>query len=153
MTRRIIGVARNASKLAAVSGLDSAITIADPVASTDFSQLGEVDVILDYLYGPVTTHLLSTLPRQRRALQYVQIGTVTGPEIALPGAALRSKNLTIRGAGPGAWGFDELCEHLPEMLGHLAHVQPPTLRVEKLSDIERVWFEKQEDGKRLVFTL
>ncbi|KAI0690342.1 hypothetical protein C8T65DRAFT_587997 [Cerioporus squamosus] len=97
---KVIGVARNAAKLAAVPHVDMQVVIADPVASTDFSQLGEVDVVLDYLYGPLATHLLSTLPRQRRPLQYVHIGGVTAPEIVLPGAALRSKNLTIRGAGP-----------------------------------------------------
>ncbi|RDX44300.1 NAD(P)-binding protein [Lentinus brumalis] len=150
---KVIGVARNAAKLAAVPNIDVQVVIGDPVTSTDFSQLGEVDVILDYLYGPLTTHLLSILPRQRRPLQYVQIGTVAGPDIALPGAALRSKNLTIRGAGPGAWGFDELNDELPEVLSFVAETEPPKLRVEKLSDIEKVWGEKIQDGERLVFTL
>ncbi|TFK79499.1 hypothetical protein K466DRAFT_606105, partial [Polyporus arcularius HHB13444] len=68
-------------------------------------------------------------------------------------AALRSKNLTIRGAGPGAWGFDELNDELPEMLSFVAETEPPKLRVEKLSDIEKVWGEKVQDGERLVFTV
>ncbi|RPD64552.1 GroES-like protein [Lentinus tigrinus ALCF2SS1-7] len=149
---RVIGVARNATKLAAVPNIDVQVIIGDPVTSTDFSQLGEVDVILDYLYGPLVAHLLSTLPRQRRPLQYVQIGTVTGPDMALPGAALRSKNLTIRGAGPGAWGFDELNNELPEMLSFVVQAPPPKLRVEKLKDIEKAWGVMENDGERLVFT-
>ncbi|KZT12260.1 GroES-like protein [Laetiporus sulphureus 93-53] len=150
--KRIIGVARNATKLSAVPNLDSTLALLEPIISTDFSQLGEVDVILDYLYGPIAAHLLSSLPRQRRPMQYVQIGTVAGPDIALPGAALRSKNLTIRGAGPGAWSFEELSRELPEMLTMLGEVEPPKIRIEKLSEIERVWGEKDMDGERLVFT-
>ena len=149
---KVIGVARNAAKLAAVPNIDVQVIIEEPVTSTDFSQLGEVDVILDYLYGPLVAHLLSTLPRQRRPLQYVQIGTVTDPDMALPGSALRSKDLTIRGAGPGAWGFDELNEELPELLSFVAEAPSPQLRVEKLKDIEKVWGEKIRDGERLVFT-
>ncbi|KAI0756086.1 hypothetical protein C8Q80DRAFT_1215182 [Daedaleopsis nitida] len=152
---RVIGVARNASKLAAVPGLDATVVLSSPdVSATDFSKLGEIDVILDYLYGPPTAHLLGNLPRQRRPLQYVQVGTVAGPDIALPGAVLRSKDVTIRGAGPGAWGFDELQAALPGMLALLGKVPPPRVRVEKMSEIAKVWGkEKDDDGERLVFTL
>lgn len=150
----MIGVARNAAKLAAVPGLDASVVLAPDVSATDFSKLGEVDVVLDYLYGPPTAHLLANLPRQRRPLQYVQIGTVAGPDVALPGAVLRSKDVTIRGAGPGAWGFDELQAALPDMLALLGKVPPPLVRVEPMSKIGEVWgAEKKEDGERLVFTL
>lgn len=110
-------------------------------------------MILDYLYGPITQHLLTSLPRQRRPLQYVQIGTVAGPDIALPGAVLRSKNFTLRGAGPGAWGFDELNAELPEMLAFTAEAPRPKIKVEKMSDIEKVWNEKGNGEERLVFTV
>ena len=75
--------------------IDVHVIIGNPVTCTDRSQLDEVDVILDYLYGPLVAHLLSTLSQQRRPLQYVQIGTITDHDMALPRSVLRSKDLAI----------------------------------------------------------
>lgn len=52
---RIIGIARGEKALAEVSGLHERILLdgKDPT-KTDFSKLGDhVDVILDYVYGPI----------------------------------------------------------------------------------------------------
>jgi len=44
---KVIGVARNLAKLAELD-LDETIQLMDPVEKTDFSNLGDVDVVLHY---------------------------------------------------------------------------------------------------------
>lgn len=140
---KIIGVARNAKEMASISDLDERIVTADDPSQTDFSSLGDVDLILDYLYGPALVALLnqltSTVPTQ-----FIQIGTVAGPDIALPGAVLRSKNITIRGAGPGAWQMSHFAKELPGMLEQVAKLPDMQLTVRKLEDVEKAWANKKE---------
>ncbi|KAL8947560.1 MAG: hypothetical protein Q9222_006174, partial [Ikaeria aurantiellina] len=59
--KRIIGCARNEEKLKTLEGLDDCIILQDPAGSSEFSQLGHVDVILDYVYGPAAVQLLKSL--------------------------------------------------------------------------------------------
>jgi len=140
---KIIGVARNAKELASIDGLDERITMAENPGETDFSSLGDVDLILDYLYGPTIVALLNQL-KSTVPTQFVQIGTVAGPDIALPGAVLRSKNITIRGAGPGAWAMSLFAKVLPEMLEAVAKLPDMQLTVRKLEDVEAAWANKKE---------
>ena len=112
-----------------------------------FSALGDVDVVLDYLYGQPVVHLLKSL-KSKRPVQYVQIGGMAGLEVSLPGAILRSKDITIRGAGPGAWTFRDLAESVPGILTALKDVPKRDVRVVKLSEVEKVW---NDSGDRMVF--
>jgi NADPH:quinone reductase-like Zn-dependent oxidoreductase len=140
---KVIGVARNGKELAAIDGLDGRITLADNPAETDFSSLGDVDLILDYLYGPAIVALFNQL-KSTVPTQFVQIGTVAGPDIALPGAVLRSKNITIRGAGPGAWQMSQFAKVLPDMLEAVAKLPDMQLTVRKLEEVDAAWANKKE---------
>lgn len=75
---KIIGIARNATKLAELE-LDVAIQLQPKVEDTDYSALKgcEVDVILDYVYAAPMAHFLGCL-KQRGMVQYVQIGSLGG---------------------------------------------------------------------------
>ena len=101
---RVVGVARDEKKMAAL-GLDETIVLKDNASDTDFGKMGDVDVILDYLYGApfveCITQLASKVPTQ-----IVQIGSMAGLECSLPSALLRSKDITLRGSGPGAWTME-----------------------------------------------
>jgi NADPH:quinone reductase-like Zn-dependent oxidoreductase len=147
----VIGAARNASALSAL-GLDSSLVVAEDPSATDFSSLKgkEIDLILDYVNGPLPVALLST-HKQSKPLQYVHIGTLSGQDMALPGAALRSNDLTIRGSGPGAWSLASAVSELPEMLDALAKVEEQKVRVVKLEDVEGEWVRKAEGEGRIVF--
>lgn len=146
--KRIVGAARNESALESLD-LDESVITVDDVEKTDFSAVGDVDVILDYVYGPLTTHLLNSL-KTTKPVDYVHIGSLGGAlEIALPGAVLRSKNLTIRGSGPGAWSMQEAGATLPEMLVALKDVPKQPVRVAKLADVETEW--NNTSSERLVF--
>ena len=145
--KRVIGVARNLSALKQL-GLDEAIEMKEPVEQTDFSKVGQVDVILDYVYGPITAHLLGSL-KPTGPVQFVQIGTLGTPTMDLAAAILRSKDITMRGTGPGAWSMADLRAELPGMAMATKALRPIGVKVAKLSDVESVWGEKTRE--RLVF--
>lgn len=57
---RVVGLARNAGTME-VDGLDERIVVAENAEETDFRALEPVDVIVDYVGGSLTTHLLNVL--------------------------------------------------------------------------------------------
>ncbi|KAI1637779.1 hypothetical protein F4809DRAFT_304761 [Biscogniauxia mediterranea] len=150
---RVVGVARNAAALAAVDGLDERIVLRDPVAETDYSRVGgDRDlVVLDYIYGDATAHLLSSL-RTKKPVQYVQIGAVAQPVASLPAALFRSYDLTVRGAGPGAWSFPALQQEMKVLVPKLAGWKLLETCSVPLKDVEAAWKDTSLQSKgRLVF--
>lgn len=143
---KVIGVARNASKMEGL-GLDVAIKLEDDASKTDFSGLGQVDVILDYLYGPIIPALFKSLQRPARTVQYVQIGSIAGLTAELPADQLRSKNIVMSGAGPGAWSLAQFAKELPGMVNVVVKVKPFPFQEVKLEDVEGVW---NKGGERIV---
>jgi NADPH:quinone reductase-like Zn-dependent oxidoreductase len=148
---KIIGAARNKSTLSTL-GLDESIVIAEDPKETDFSSLGDVDVVLDYVYGGVTEKLFQSL-KPTRPTQYVHIGALASPkqEINLAGPILRSKNLTIRGSGPGAWSLKEFAGTIGELLQAIKDAPEQPVRVAKLEDVEKVWGD--QGSERLVIVM
>ncbi|KAG9848039.1 quinone oxidoreductase, partial [Aureobasidium melanogenum] len=144
---KVIGMSRNAATLSEV-GVDEMIVLDDNVSNTDCSAAAGVDVILDYLYGPVAQHVLSTV-NFTRPVQYVHIGGLAGTEMMLPGHVLRSKDITIRGAGPGSWSREDMRPEIPKILNALKTFKTQNIKVVPLSEIEEHWHNKNE---RIVFT-
>ncbi|ETS74527.1 hypothetical protein PFICI_14393 [Pestalotiopsis fici W106-1] len=146
---KVIGVARDETALRAVEALDDYIVLGDKMTDTDFSAV-EPDVILDYVYGDLAHHLLTSL-RTKKAVQYIQIGTLSGKaDMSLPGPLLRSTNLTIRGAGPGSWSMSALASELQKLVPLAAKWPAPATTQIPLADIENSWDDKSIKG-RLVF--
>jgi NADPH:quinone reductase-like Zn-dependent oxidoreductase len=141
--KKVIGLARNATALASL-GLDEFIVLQEDVTSTDFSPANNVDLILDYLYGPAAEALLQKF-QPTRAVQYVQIGSLGGESINLTAAMLRSKNIAMRGSGPGSWTLDQFANELPGMLEAMKTIQMHKVNVIPLKDIEQRWTEKSSD--------
>ena len=144
---RVIGVARNVPALESL-GLDETILLQNPVDKTDFSKLGDVDIVLDYLWGPPAVHLFNQIA-STRPVQYVQIGSMAGLEANVPSANFRSKSITLTGAGPGSWTFPQLIGEYGNILNALKSVKKQDIRLEKLEDVEKVWTE--DSKKRIVF--
>lgn len=143
---RVIGVARSTSKMAHL-GLDAVIKLEDDVSQTDFSGLRQVDVVLDYLYGPVIPHLFRSLQRPARTVQYVQIGSVAGLTADLLADQLRSKNIVMSGAGPGAWSLAELGKELPRMVGVVGKLKPFPFQKVRFEEVEGAW---NKGGERMI---
>ncbi|ORY61512.1 quinone oxidoreductase [Pseudomassariella vexata] len=143
---KVVGAARSAETLKGVEGLDDSITFKDPITDTDFSQ-ADADVILDYVFGDVAQHVLSTI-KTKKPVQYVQIGTLSQEaEIDLSGPLLRSTNLTIRGAGPGSWRLSALVVELKTLVPVMAKWPQLGATVVPLRDIETAWSDRSIKGR------
>lgn len=135
--KKVIGAARNKEALESL-GLDQCIVISDEPEKTDFSSLDDVDVVLDYVYGPLAVHLFNSI-KTPKPVQYVHIGSLSSPEISLPGEVLRSKDITIRGSGPGAWSLKQFAATLPQLLAIMPSVPKQPVKVAKMEDVESAW--------------
>ena len=84
--------------------------------------------------------LLRARTDRSRALDWVQIGAVAGPDIELPSAALRSCNLRLQGSGQGSVSPGAYLAELRPLAAAIADgsivVRPA---VAPLEDVERVW--------------
>jgi NADPH:quinone reductase-like Zn-dependent oxidoreductase len=156
----LIGAGRDAERLAALSDLGADVTISLTGEDAD-DALGEaaadVDVVLDYLWGAPAEQAMRALVTRRddrsRALDWIQIGAVAGPDITLPSAALRAANLRIMGSGQGSVATAEIVAQLPALA---AEITAGTLTINAaplpLSQVESAWNASTEPGQRVVFT-
>ncbi|KAL9577187.1 MAG: hypothetical protein Q9212_006528 [Teloschistes hypoglaucus] len=140
---RVIGCARKEEALKSMD-LDDHVVLQDSVTSTDFSSLGHVDVILDYVYGPVVVHLFKSLKPTGR-VQYVHIGSLaaysdpSAIEISLPGFILRGMDLTVRGSGMGSWDLRAVGKAMDRLLQSLLNIGEAEIGVKKLEEVETAW--------------
>ncbi|KAJ8124342.1 hypothetical protein O1611_g9299 [Lasiodiplodia mahajangana] len=147
---KVIGVARNEATLAKIEGLDEYIVQKDTITDTDFSQV-ECDVVIDYVYGDLALHALSTLKIQR-PLQYIIVGGLSRKEVAIPPAILRSRDITVRGSGPGAVGLEVIQKEIKSLVPAMTGWNLLDAQSIPLKDIEAAWQDKSLASKgRLVF--
>ncbi|KAL9614488.1 MAG: hypothetical protein Q9167_001016 [Letrouitia subvulpina] len=144
---KVFGSGRSEESLREV-GLDEFVVLKDDPNETDWSALGHVDVILDYVYGAQAARLLTQINPNGR-VQYVHIGSLGGIEMSLPGYALRGKDLVIRGSGSGAWNMGNVAKEMTGLLEALVAVGDQKVEIFKLEDVETTWNKKGE--KRMVF--
>lgn len=132
---RVIAAGRDAGRLADVPA-DETLT---------FDELGkaaDVDVVLDYVWGPPTAEALRTVVTERsdrgRPLTWVEIGSVAGRTIELPSAALRAARLQLVGSGQGSVPTRDIVAELHALVKEIgtfridAHAVP-------LQDVETAW--------------
>jgi len=107
----IIVTGRNAAALESLKLAGADITISleqskDSLIEAFESQFHRgVDVVLDYLWGTSAESLLFAAARavaNDYPVRFVQIGAISGPDIKLPAAVLRSKAITLLGSGIGS---------------------------------------------------
>jgi NADPH:quinone reductase-like Zn-dependent oxidoreductase len=146
---RVVGAARKVEPLQENKAYDDYIVLRDTASETDFSQ-ADADVVLDYVWGDVAHHFLSTL-KTKKPVQYVHIGGLSGKsEIPLSGPLLRSTNLFLSGAGPGSWTMTALEKELETLVPAMASW--PRLDAVKvnLKDIAEAWNQKSSGGRVVV---
>jgi NADPH:quinone reductase-like Zn-dependent oxidoreductase len=156
----VIGAGRDGERLAALGDLGADVTVS--LAREDaYEELGEaaadVDIVIDYLWGAPAEHAMRALVTARRdrsrPLDWIQIGSVAGADIALPSAALRAANLRIMGSGQGSVSTAAIVAELPALAAEIA---AGTLTVNAvplpLSEVETAWNAPTEPGRRIVFT-
>ncbi len=102
----------------------------------------DVDVVLDYLWGEPTAAAIRTIVTRRtdraRPLDWIQIGSVAGPDLVLPSAALRAANLRLLGSGQGSVSTAGIVEELPALAAEIGAFAIDAVAV-PLSEVETAW--------------
>jgi NADPH:quinone reductase-like Zn-dependent oxidoreductase len=158
---RVIAVGRNVEAIDA-STVDSIIALGQPedAVRDAFAEEAEkgIDVVIDYLWGRPTELLLEALAKGFKAssthrTRLVEVGESAGKTINLPGATLRSIDLTLLGSGFGSAPLDRIFAAIPRLF---SMASAGSLKVDAeqvpLSDVERAW-NRVERGRRIVFTV
>lgn len=157
---RVVGAGRDRSRLDLLESLG-----ADEVVSLDGEDkdvadrlgraAGDVDVVIDYLWGPPTElampALLTARSERSQALAWVQIGSMAGADITLPSYLLRAANLTVLGSGQGSLTTAGIVAELPSLA---EEITSGALAVDvlsmPLSQVERAWNATTAPGQRIV---
>jgi NADPH2:quinone reductase len=158
--KRVVGVGRNVDALKDAQ-VDAVVALSEPEDAVREAMAREaaagIDVVIDYLWGRPTELLLEALAKGFKAqaahrTRLVEVGTSAGLNITLPGATLRSIDLSICGSGFGAARLDEIFAAIPGLFRMAAEgglkidVEPVPL-----SAVESAW-NREEKGRRIVFT-
>ncbi|MFE2375752.1 zinc-binding alcohol dehydrogenase family protein [Streptomyces sp. NPDC059398] len=157
---RVVAAGRDPQRLGLLGGLGATDVVSlagDPEQAAH--RLGEaaadVDVVIDYTWGAPTERAIPALLTRRAErsapLDWIQIGSMAGPDITLPSFVLRAANLRIMGSGQGSLTAAGIVAELPSLLGELA---AGTLTVAAvavpLSEVEEAWTATAEPGRRTV---
>jgi NADPH:quinone reductase-like Zn-dependent oxidoreductase len=160
--KKVIATGRNADALQSVMALGADVTI--PLVESETAledrfkeQFAEgVDVVIDYLWGKSAERLLiagAKAGADAVPIRFVQIGAVSGPDITLPSAALRSSAIELMGSGLGSVPLDRfVC-----CIGKLLQATMPggfkiAAKPVSLSEVEQAW-PKDDSTRRTVFTM
>lgn len=150
---RVYGAARRESALAEVDGLDGRVVLdGSQPGPTEFGGAAAADVVLDYLWGPWPSVVLSQ-PGVSTATTWLSIGNVAGSEAGVPGPVPRVRDVTIRGSGPRSWAPLRMDEgEMAGMMGLLGEVKGKfegDVKGFGIGRVEELWGRKERD--RVVF--
>ncbi|MBO2446061.1 zinc-binding alcohol dehydrogenase family protein [Actinomadura barringtoniae] len=151
----VVGAGRRSDRLAALPGLGADATVSLN-APDDLSQAArDVDVVLDYLWGDPAAEAMRVIVTDRtdraKPLTWVQIGSIAGPEAAIPSAALRAARLQIVGSGQGSVPARDFLVELPALADEISKgTFAIDARAVPLADVEAAW--KDTAGDRIVIT-
>jgi hypothetical protein len=79
-----------------------------------------VDVVVDYLWGRSAETVVVAIAKATedvKPVRFVQVGGISGGEIALPGAALRSSAIVLMGSGIKSVPFPRLLAAIKSVFG------------------------------------
>jgi NADPH:quinone reductase-like Zn-dependent oxidoreductase len=156
----VIGAGRDLTRLNALASVGADATVqltddADATASALAAAAAEVDLVIDYLWGPPAQRaimaLLTARANRSRAINWVQIGSMAGPTIELPSIALRSANFRLQGVGQGAVSPRDYLAELPALVSEInAGTIAVTPNPVPLADVETAWAHADAPGERTV---
>jgi NADPH:quinone reductase-like Zn-dependent oxidoreductase len=159
---KVIATGRNTDSLKTLERLGADVTIPltqdKPTLEAAFREqfAGGVDVVLDYLWGESAESLLTSAAKAGRdavPIRYVQIGAISGAEITLPGAVLRSSAITLMGSGIGSISLDRLVNSITELFqATVPGGFEIATKTALLSEVEDAW-PLDDSNRRTVFTI
>ncbi|QIB64178.1 quinone oxidoreductase family protein [Kineobactrum salinum] len=153
---QVIAAGRDEHKLAKLPALG-----ATEIVSLEDVGLGplahDVDVVLDFVWGESAIRAMEAVLKHRenrgQSLTWIHIGSMAGEVAAIPGAFLRSANLSIVGSGYGSVSGRQILKELPSLAEEIAR---GTFRIDvkatPLSNVGQAWCEAAHTSERIVFT-
>lgn len=159
---KVIVTGRNAQSVRGLDALGADIMIALDAPADELTEsfrealhTHKVNVVLDYLWGPSAACLLQAASGHGNIageprIRYVQIGSLTGNEISLPGSLLRSSGLELMGSGLGSVSNAGLVQAVGGVLRAISSAKLSiATEAVALADVESAWV--RQDPARLVF--
>jgi len=121
-------------------------------------QVTPINVIIDYLWGHTAEMILASLKGKgafTARTRFVSVGAMTGDQIQLSAAVLRSIDLQLSGSGLGSWTKGQIKSLFTEILpGMFQLAADGKLKIETvevgLRDLEKLWDMDVPGGRRLV---
>ncbi len=155
----VIGAGRDAQRLSALTdlGADTTIQLNSPTAIGDLVWAArDVDVVIDYLWGPVTAEVMASIAGKRsdagKPLTWIEIGSVAGASADIPSAALRAVRLHIVGSGQGSVPTRDILAELPILISEITGgTFDIDARAVPLAEVEAAWNATVTD-QRIVIT-
>lgn len=156
---KIIVTGRNPQVLAQLNADVSVVLNGDsPVIAQQLAGLAaqQIDVVIDYLWGQSALAILTALAKHtpgQKSVRYVQVGSLSGADIALPSAVLRSSPIVLMGSGIGSLSLEQLILATGEML-QAAVPGGFTIAATRarLEDVAQAWLQ-DDSKKRTVFVM
>jgi NADPH:quinone reductase-like Zn-dependent oxidoreductase len=155
----VIGAGRDPQRLAALAELGAGATVQldGDTAAGDLAQAArDVDVVIDYLWGPPTVDAMAAIVGHRsdpgKPLTWIEIGSVAGTSAAVPSAALRAARLQIVGSGQGSVPTRDFLTELPALVAEITSgAFEIDARAVPLADVEAAWADT-DTAQRIVIT-
>jgi NADPH:quinone reductase-like Zn-dependent oxidoreductase len=161
--RRVIATGRNLDALRALTALGADVTIPigdggdafEDALKEQFSGVG-IDIVLDYLWGPSAERILiagAKAGKETVPIRFVQIGSMSAPNITLPSAVIRATAITVMGSGIGSVSMDGLVRSIGELMkAAIPGGFKIATKTFPLSEVERVWADTGS-SVRIVFQI
>lgn len=156
---KIIVTGRNPQALAQLNA-DMSVLLNDdsPFIEQQLADLAaqQIDVVIDYLWGQSALSILTALARHtpgQTPVRYVQVGSLSGADIALPSAVLRSSPIVLMGSGIGSLSLAQLIQATGEMLQAAVPGRFTIAATRaRLEDVAQAW-SQDDSKKRTVFVM
>ena len=149
---RVVAAGRDTGRLAGLHALG-----ADATCTFDeLARAADVDVVIDYVWGEPTARamvdLLGARTDRSAPLTWIEVGSVAGPEAAVPSAALRSARLQLVGSGIGSVPGRDFVKELPMLASAVADgAFDVRARAVPLAEVEQAWTATAGLADRIVF--
>ncbi len=144
---QIVAAGRDTGRLAGLTALGATATV--PLGAADTADrlaktAADVDVVLDYLWGPPAAGAMAAVITHRadrsKPLSWVEIGSVAGLTAEIPAAALRAARLQLVGSGQGSVSTREYLTGLGVLAQEItAGVIDVDARPVPLAQVEEAW--------------
>ncbi len=158
---RIVAAGRDPERLQRLAAIaDATVSLVgtpEEVAKRLGDAAADIDVVIDYVWGPATAAAMVALVMNRadrsKQLTWIEIGSMGGVTADIPSAALRAARLQIVGSGQGSVSTRDIVSELGALADELSSGSfGINVRSVPLSDVEDTWGRREDGDERVVIT-